>query len=428
MTWLAPWYLAAGALAALAVVALHLLAWRRPPAAMLPTARFIPDAPARARARSARPADPLLLALRVLALLLVAAALARPVRVATRRPLARIIVADLSASVADAAAVRAQVTALARAADAIVIADGERARVMAAGDSLRAVAGARPGRLSPALVAAGDAARVLAERADSAELLLVSPLAREEVDAATIALAHAWKGRVAVASVAVAPQRAVVLAPLHVEATGDDAVAAGATASGTRADAGVRVVRRALSAADSAWVAGAIGRVLVSWPATLAASAAPTAALAWNDDAFIAPVAPDGAPQPGRAIVRWADGAAAATEREVGGSCVRDVRVAIPRAGDVTLSTGFARLLVQLAQPCGGARDTTRVTLAQLGVERAGPARPLPRPAPRDPWELARWLLGVALALLLVEPLLRRGDGSMAASADAARRPRAEAA
>ncbi len=55
MSFLAPWMMAAGVLAAMGVFALHLLTTRRPPAVMLPTARFVPESEVRAVARASRP-------------------------------------------------------------------------------------------------------------------------------------------------------------------------------------------------------------------------------------------------------------------------------------------------------------------------------------------------------------------------------------
>lgn len=428
MSWLAPGFLAAGALAALAVVALHLLAWRRPPAAPLPTARFVPDAPARARARSPRLADPWLLALRVLALLLAGAALARPVRVAERRPVAQVVVADLSASVANAAEVRRQAAMATQEGDALVVMDSV-ARLVASDDSMPARASTHIGSLSAALIKARDAVRELAERADSAVLVVVSPLAREEVDAATAGLAAAWNGRVLLHYVAPAGAGGGAPVPIEFEAEGDDPVAAGARASAVRTTTGARFVRRAPTSDDSAWVRAVRGRVLVSWPAAVAPADAPAAALAWGDDALVAPLARDGAEPAGRTIVRWADGRPAAAERPVGDGCIREVRVALPRAGDVTLSTSFARLLAGLATPCGGVRDSTRVAPESLGFRRSGAALALPRPAPRDPWSLSRWLLWAAIVLLLLEPLLRRSsDERWVTRAGVPDAPRAEAA
>ena len=89
MTFLAPVFLAAGAAVAGAIVLLHFLARRRPRPAVLPTARFVPDRPARWPSRAPRPTDLLLLALRVLAIVTIAAAFAGPIRAprtGSRRP------------------------------------------------------------------------------------------------------------------------------------------------------------------------------------------------------------------------------------------------------------------------------------------------------------------------------------------------------
>jgi hypothetical protein len=429
MTWLAPGFLAAGVLAAMTIVALHLLAWRRPPEATLPTARFVPDAPARARARSRRPADPWLLALRVLALLLIATALARPVRVPPRAVLARVILVDRSASVADEVSVRAALRAEWRTGDAIVAFD-TAARAIATPDSLGAQLERPrvPGRLSAALVAAHDAARALAERADSVELLLVSPLLREEVDAATAAAARGWGGRARVVRVTAEAPSATAPSAIDVDAPLDDAIGAGVDAGGIRARAAVRLVRRDATAADSAWLGGDRGRVLVAWRRAEAAPGRTSVGLTWSDDAIVAPIAPDGTPAPGRIIARWADGAAAAVERPFADGCVREVRVAVPRAGDVTLSPGFARLLAYLVEPCGGPRDRALVDPLTLGLRAAGPAMSLRRPVPRDPWAAARWLLGAAALLLLIEPLLRGSARAVAEGQTQERRGRDGAA
>src|SRR6185369_17807079 len=96
MSFTAPLFAWVGGGLALGVVALHLLAWQRPPASLLPTARFVPDAPLRAVSPAVRPTDLVLLAVRVLAIILVSAALAGP-RFAPRvQGLGRVIVVDRS--------------------------------------------------------------------------------------------------------------------------------------------------------------------------------------------------------------------------------------------------------------------------------------------------------------------------------------------
>ncbi len=222
MTILSPWWLAGGAVAALALVGLHLLAIGRPAPLLLPTARFVPQRSARARRLARRPTDLLLLAVRVATVLLAATALARPVRTPPRRAVARVIVADRSRAVADARAVRDSVRALAGAGD-LLVAFSERAAapvvlpidaaardsaigaalVSTASDSTREANGSGGvGSVSAALAAARRAAPRLRETADSVELVVVSPLTARAVDAATMPVRATWAGRARVVRVA----------------------------------------------------------------------------------------------------------------------------------------------------------------------------------------------------------------------------------
>ena len=77
LTFAAPGFLLAGALAMLVPLALHLIRRRPPGRAPLPTARFLAEDPRNA-VRVSRPSDLVLLALRMLLLLLVGAAFSRP--------------------------------------------------------------------------------------------------------------------------------------------------------------------------------------------------------------------------------------------------------------------------------------------------------------------------------------------------------------
>src|SRR6185436_18205171 len=91
MSFAAPLFAWIAAAVAAATVALHLLAWRRPPESPLPTARFAPERPIRMVSRAVRPADLALLALRVLIVLLVGVALAGPSFDARREGLGRVV-------------------------------------------------------------------------------------------------------------------------------------------------------------------------------------------------------------------------------------------------------------------------------------------------------------------------------------------------
>src|SRR5687768_17892044 len=78
----------------LVAVALHFLSVRKPPAMILPTARFVAARDVRAVSRSTRPSDLLLLLLRVLALWCAAVALAGPRWTGGARYVGHVIVAD----------------------------------------------------------------------------------------------------------------------------------------------------------------------------------------------------------------------------------------------------------------------------------------------------------------------------------------------
>ena len=270
MTLLAPWFLAAAVLAAVATVLLHLIAVQRPPAVDFPTARFIPDAPARARARAPRPTDRLLLLLRVLALLLAGLAFARPVVLPERQGVRRVVLADRSRAVAADAALHDSARAYLAAGDVLVPFDSTASALTAGVDTAEALTpSSAPGRLSAALVAAQRLATALRDSTDSLELVLVSPLAAEELDAATLAIRAGWPGRVRVVRLAAAPSdtargaidaRIAARRPLG-------AAAAFVGRAGGRAP--VRFVTAAPSGADSAFARE--GGVLVLWPDSLPA-------------------------------------------------------------------------------------------------------------------------------------------------------------
>ena len=203
MTFLAPWALVVGALAAAGLVVLHLVARQRPAAYPLPTARFVPDRRTLVSRVSSQPRDLWLLLLRVVLVLSAAAAFARPVFTPARTARARVLLLDRSAAVADRADVARRASEL--------LSDGVPTRVLAfestvtvldagssAVDSLldaRATGAANAvGSLSAALVAARRIGAGVGARTDSVELVLVSPLSRGEFDAATDTLRVAWPG------------------------------------------------------------------------------------------------------------------------------------------------------------------------------------------------------------------------------------------
>lgn len=412
MSFLAPWAFAVGVLAALGAVILHLLSTRRPPRAILPTARFVPESEARAVSRSSRPTDLLLLAARMLAALLIGAAFARPVLDAPGPSVRTVVLLDASSSVADAAA--AWRTAGERAGDGgVVVAFDTVVRTLAANDSTVAATRAADGILSAALVAGVREARAIARGADSVRMVLVSPLAEELFDAATAGARAEWPGGITlVRPTGVADTLRGAAPRLDTPLADDPFAPALAGLRATRGAHDVRLVRRALVAADSAWVREP-GRVLVHWPLadTVTTRADGVTAFGLRPATMVAtlarlPLTADSA----RIIARWRDGAAAATERRIGAGCVREVGVGIPLAGDLTLRPAFTAFLQAMVEPCGGARGiavSDSAARAFARDESAVPARLLTAAVAADA-TLAAWLLGGALLALAAEWMLRR--------------------
>jgi hypothetical protein len=414
MSWLIPSALGIAAAAALVVVALHFIARSRPLAEPLPTARFVPERPIHARTRSLALTDLLLLLMRVIAVLLIGAAIAGPV-VSRNGRVARVFVLDRSRAVTDVGEVRDSARTLIGANDVILAFDSSAVRV-AMLDSLARVD--VRGSLSTALAAGSRVAVALAANADSVELVLVSALAREEIDNATERLRASWPGRIRV--IPVAGTADVRVSPrVEVRAPTNDGVAAGLSLMGVTSNTGtVRVVRGPLTGDDSAW-ASTSGHVVIHWPARdeetgwqrrdpidaiggVAAGAATVVARfprLWH--------------LRGNPIARWSDGEPAAVEHAVGGGCVRDVGVLLDDASDLTLRAPFHRFATELLAPCGGTRATSPID-STMRVALAGTAGLAPSVSLRDlATETSRWtpwLLAIASLLLIGELAVRRTE------------------
>jgi hypothetical protein len=421
MSFLAPLWLAAAGAAALGAVALHFITTQRPPVSLLPTARFVPQGDARASSRAARPTDLLLLLLRCAAILLLGAAFAGPVTRGGGTSLARVILADRSrGSLAD---VRDSVLALTRSgdgraanADVMVLFDSS-ATIVTTGvaDSLRTFTASHSrGSLTAALVTARRAAADLSRRADSVELVIVSPLTADEIDAASRSTFARWPGRARFVRTSAAPATNAVVA--LVSGDPDDAlrpaIAALNNATGHAGRAApVRVVRAAPLAGDSA--AAREGAAVVVWPHI--GTTPPSAQGVWAGNAtLVAPLARMVLPQAtgSRVVARWADGAPAAIESPLGRGCVRTIGVGVPVAGDVTLQPAFVAVARVLLAPCDGANvgaaasDSTARLFTRSGA--AATAAAIRPDDDRSP--LAPWLLGGALLLLVGELFARRGS------------------
>jgi hypothetical protein len=147
MTFVSPLFFVAALVAAGVTVALHFIVVRQLPRQILPTARFAPERDASAPTMARRPADVVLLLLRVCLVLLIGAAFARPVLRPSRVPVYRIVEVD-------------------------------------------------SGSISASLVAGLRAAARMRDRADSFELSIVSPFTRSAFDAATDSIRALWPGAI----------------------------------------------------------------------------------------------------------------------------------------------------------------------------------------------------------------------------------------
>lgn len=414
MSFLAPIWFAAAAAAIAGAIALHLITTQRPPPAVLPTARFVPQGDARASSRAARPTDLLLLLLRCVALLLLGTAFAGPITHGGGSSLARVVVADRSrAALAD---VRDSAAALTRGGDALVMFDSAAKIELRSGtDSAKAiVTGRARGSLSAALVAARRAARELARTSDSVDLVIVSPLATDEVDAATAVMIKNWPGRVRLVRTAGA-QTAAANVTLVSDLADDElrpVISAMNAIRRTGPAATVRVVRKAAAPADSA--AARDGAAVVVWPSiTFAVTAAQ--GLSTGDATVIAPLSRMIFPSGGTPVARWANGDVAAAETVLGRGCVREIGVGIPAAGDITLQPAFFAVARSLLAPCGGAGGEAAPDSIAGQFTHGGPAATASALRTADESSpLAPWLLAAALLLLAAELFVRRGNAEVA--------------
>ena len=387
MSWLAPaaWILGGVALAAL--VAAHLLSRQRPEPRVLPTARFVPERALRVTSRGIALSDVLLLLLRGAAVLALVAAFAGPVFARSRGRVARVLALDRSRVVASASGAADSARAYLRDGDALVTFDSA-AVVTTAGargalDSL-AIAGAR-GSLSAALAAAMREGARLAREADSVRLVIVSPLAAEEMDAATSRLRAAWPGRIELVRVVPVPDDSLSPGALELQGVSGgsdpdaDGIIAGLRLAALRPRGGtVRVRRSAPDARDSLW-ARERGHVLVHWPALDASPVGWRAresvdtvgavAMVGGARAVVAPVVRRWRLS-GAVVARFADGEPAIVDHSVGEGCVRDVAIGIDPVSDLPLRPEFRTIAAAIARPCGGVptSEATPVSSSMLAV------------------------------------------------------------
>jgi hypothetical protein len=124
----------------------------------------------------------------------------------------------------------------------------------------------------------------------------------------------------------------------------------------------------------------------------------------------------DSAARATRVAARWVDGAPAAVERTVGSGCIRDVAIDVPTRGDVMLRPAFGQLVRALVSPCAttaGGLAADSATVASLAGAGALAAHDAIRAPDTLATPLVPWLLAAAIALVLLELLVRRGSAPM---------------
>ena len=407
MTLLAPGFFFASVAVAAAIVALHFIVTRQPRAAILPTARFVPDTRATTVARARRPSDLLLMLLRVLLVLAAGAGLARPVLTPSRGAEARVVLVDVSRSARDSTAMRDSVRRIVRPQDAIVLFDSS-ARVIAekVGDSIGALRpSAKRGNMSAALVAALRAASSLRDRADSLELVVVSPFAREEFDAATDSIRKLWPGRAKLVRVAGSTPNATTLdGRLEIRTDAGDPLAV--------------TVGLARSAG-----AGSKATGFINWPASTRprfavqrASRDTVGGVIAGDAVVVSTFVrqwsyPLDSLRGAEVVARWVDGEPAAIEKPDSPGCIRSVTVPVSPVGDLVIRQDFVRFVTTLSRPCSA--TTSLIPAAPDVVASLEGKGGL---APREAFEpltdarsvLAPWLLALAMAAAIAELFVRR--------------------
>jgi hypothetical protein len=405
MTFLAPgWILVAG-LASLATAAIHLISWQLPRAVVLPTARFVPDEPARRAARTIRPSDLPLLALRMAILMSAGLALAQPQFRASPSGAARVIAVERAI---DTTALRAVLASLPRGDRRVYVAFDTTARTT--GDEAGILEGvsdsAAAVSLSAGLLGAVREARALAREYESVDITLVSTFERQAFDAATMRVRAMWPDSISVVRVPLAPS-IETKAQLDVDADVDDPVVAGvrlAQANGLL-HASVRLLRAA--SADVAIASG--GGVSVVWPRITADTGQRIDAVQARSATAIGHFIRTPLSDSGRIVAHWRDGRPAATERTSGSGCVRTIGFDVPDVGDFTITPAFQRLAAALLSPCAGKQPRVVAPDSLIAAIASPPATVVNAPDEGRPsGRLAAALMILAVLLSAVELLFRR--------------------
>lgn len=460
-----PAFLAAGALAMLVPLALHLIRRRPPMRAPLPTARFLVEDPRNA-VRVSRPTDLRLLALRMLLLLLLGFALARPAWIPAPEGTSTVVLLDRGSAMrgggwraAVAEARRSLLGAGGEARGELVLFDSAAVSVPrhritpALFDSLAAgEATDRPADYAAALRAIPAAARGL-RGADSVRVRMISALADGGWTPGLAPLRRAaWPGTLDLARVPLAPPAALDSADagtpprtaltLSARGGGFAAAALGAAGiEGRRADprtplageAAVYLLMEAPSAQTAAQLLerARAGATLIVTPA--AASEPLRASLPWTGGTTVARNSAGGAmwfgaelelagaagrvvagrPAEGtRTVAAWEDGTPAALAKPLGRGCVVFVGAEL-EGGELPYQAEYPAALARLARGCepsaaatGDARPLDPGAVALLRGRGPSALAASAVGASEAGVALGRWVLAAALLVALVETLL----------------------
>ena len=418
MTLLAPVFLWGAIAVAAGIAALHFIVTRQPRASVLPTARFVPDSPATAIVRDARPSDLLLMLLRMLVVLAAGAALAKPVFKANRQPVGRVFLVDASRSTSSLREAADSVRGLYRNGDAIVVFDSavRKTGIMIPDSLSTAHKSGATGNLSAALIAALRQGSALRDKVDSMELVVVSPLLAEERDAATDSIRKLWDGRarlVHVAAVAADSSLSAVKGDVTLESDANDPLGVAVSlVAKTNSHGNARILRAGnLSGDDSLWMTTA-NHAVAFWPISgrprLAVARTPidqSGGIVGRDVRLVAEfdrrwTYPADSLRGARVIARWADGDAAVVERSNGAGCLRSVSVPVPVIGDLVIRPEFVRLVAAVTAPCGDGVLTAPASSATMAsLQGTGGLASRDHFANRDDISspLAPWLLALAL-------------------------------
>jgi hypothetical protein len=462
LTFAVPGFLLAGALAMLLPLALHLIRRRPPVRAPLPTTRFLVEDPRNA-VRVSRPTDLRLLALRMLLLLLLGLALARPAWIPAPQGTSTVILLDRGAAMRG----DGWRTALGQARRTLLGADGQargelvmfdtaavrvpRHRITPAlFDSLLASAPSdHPADYAAALRAIPASAREL-RGADSVRVRMVSALADAGWTPGMAPLRRAaWPGTVDLARVPMARPAAdsagagaAARTALTLAARGGGFASAALGAAGIEggranpqaplsADAAVYLLLEAPAAATAGQLLerARAGATLVVTPA--AAVDALRAELPWRGGFAVADSSggtlwfgpelelagaagrvESGSPADGaRTVAAWGDGRPAAVARPLARGCVVFVGAEL-EGGELPYQAEYPAALARLANACASASATADARPLDPGalalLRGRGPASVAASAvgASEAGVSLGRWVLAAALLVALVETLL----------------------